>query len=105
MDAGPTWVHTGTKRPVSGSSLAGQPEELPLIVARATAIEATDIPGEQEAIVLPIFVVIASSGWAPVVPFARARRAFTVKLDQAKTWMSRNNAAIMSVLFLVLQPS
>ena len=47
---------------------AANPKNFLLIVARATAIEATDIPGEQEAIVLLIFVVIASLGMGtPVV--------------------------------------
>ena len=51
---------------------------------------------------LLIFVVIASLGMGtPVVLSLALGERSRVMLDQAKTWMSRNNAAIMSVLFLV----
>lgn len=50
-----------------------------------------------------VFAVVASAGVvAPVVIyFAMGDRAAAV-LDELKTWMVRNNAAIMAVLLLVL---
>ena len=81
---------------------AANPKNFLLIVAGATAIAATGIPGGEEAIVLLIFVVIASLGvGTPVVLSLALGERSRVMLDHTKTWMSRSNAAIMAVLFLV----
>jgi threonine/homoserine/homoserine lactone efflux protein len=81
---------------------AANPKNLLLIVAGTTAIAATGISSGEEAIALLIFVVIASLGvGTPVVLSLALGERSRVMLDQTKTWMSHNNAAIMSVLFLV----
>jgi threonine/homoserine/homoserine lactone efflux protein len=81
---------------------AVNPKNLLLTVAGVTAIAATGIPSGEEAIVLLIFVVIASLGvGTPVVLSLTLGERSRVMLDQTKTWMSHNNAAIMAVLFLV----
>lgn len=81
---------------------AVNPKNLLLTVAGATAIAATGIPSGEEAVVLLIFVVIASLGvGTPVVLSLALGERSRGMLEDTKTWMSHNNAAIMAVLFLV----
>ena len=87
-----------------GLLLSGvNPKNLILTVAAAAAIAQTDISGAAEAGALALFVFIGSiTILAPVaIYFAMGARAERI-LDGAKTWMAAHNAAIMTVLLLVL---
>ncbi|MDR7384995.1 GAP family protein [Promicromonospora iranensis] len=83
---------------------AVNPKNLLLVVSGGTAIAAAD-PGDTGATALAalVFALVASAGVvAPVVLyFATGDRAAGV-LDELRSWMVRNNAAIMAVLLLVL---
>jgi threonine/homoserine/homoserine lactone efflux protein len=82
---------------------AVNPKNLLLAVAAAATIAATDISGSQQAIAYAVFVLIATlSVAAPVVIyFAMGARAKDI-LEGLKTWMAHHNAAIMTVLLLVI---
>jgi threonine/homoserine/homoserine lactone efflux protein len=104
----PTWMQAldrFTPAKATGVGLllsAANPKNFLLIVAGTTAIAATGIPGGEEAIVLLIFIVIASLGvGTPVILSLALGERSQEMLDHTKNWMSRNNAAIMAVLFLV----
>jgi threonine/homoserine/homoserine lactone efflux protein len=89
---------------VGGVVLSGlNPKNLALTIAAAAAIAQTEISSGQEAGVLAIFIVIGSlTILAPlVIYFALGARAKDV-LDGLKSWMAAHNAAIMTVLLLVL---
>lgn len=103
----PNWMgaletFTPVKALGTGGLLSGNPKDLLLVVAAASAIAQTGISPGQQAIVYAIFVVIATIGvGAPVgLYFALGSRSRQV-LDRVKTWMVQNNAAILAVLFLV----
>lgn len=88
----------------AGAALAGlNPKNLALTVAAATAITQSGASGSQEAVALAVFVVLGSlTILAPVVVYlvmgARAKQI----LDELKGFMAAHNAAIMTVLLLVL---
>jgi hypothetical protein len=87
-----------------GALLSGvNPKNLALTIAAATAIAGTGVSGGQEAATLAVFIVIGSLGiLVPlVIYFAMGTRAKEI-LDGLKAWMAAHNAAIMTVLFLVL---
>jgi threonine/homoserine/homoserine lactone efflux protein len=87
-----------------GAVLSGlNPKNLALTIAAGAAIAQTDISGGQEAGVLAIFVLVGSlTILAPVVIyFAMGERAAQI-LNGMKEWMAAHNAAIMTVLLLVL---
>jgi hypothetical protein len=82
---------------------AVNPKNLALTVAAAAAIGQTGISTGEEIGALAVFIAIASlTILAPVVLyFALGARAAAL-LDDVKEWMAAHNAAIMTVLFLVL---
>ena len=79
------------------------PKNLLLTVGAAAAIAQTGGDAAEEAVALAVFVLIGSLGI--VVPvalyFVLGDRA-TRLLEDLKTWMAANNAAIMAVLCLVI---
>jgi threonine/homoserine/homoserine lactone efflux protein len=87
-----------------GVLLSGvNPKNLALTIAAATAIAQTGISGGEAAGTLAVFIIVGSlSILAPVVIYFAMGVKATVILDELKTWMADNNAAIMSVLLLVL---
>jgi threonine/homoserine/homoserine lactone efflux protein len=88
----------------AGLLLSGiNPKNLALTVAAATAIAQTEIPGGEQTIALAVFVLLGSlTILAPVaIYFAMGARATEI-LDGLKNWMAAHNAAIMTVLLLVL---
>jgi threonine/homoserine/homoserine lactone efflux protein len=105
----PKWMQAiDTFRPAkalgAGLVLSGvNPKNLALTLAAATAIAQTEIPGGEQAVALAVFVVLGSlTILAPVaIYFAMGARAEEI-LDGLKNWMAANNAAIMTVLMLVL---
>jgi Sap, sulfolipid-1-addressing protein len=87
-----------------GVLLSGvNPKNLALTIAAATTIAETGISGGEAAVTLAIFILVGSlSILAPVfIYFALGPKAATT-LDELKTWLAANNAAIMAVLLLVL---
>ena len=87
-----------------GALLSGlNPKNLALTIAAATAIAETDISGGQDAVALIVFIFIGSlSILAPLVIYFAAGAKAKEILDGLKTWMAAHNAAIMTVLLLVL---
>ena len=79
------------------------PKNLALTVAAATAIAQTGISDGQEAVALAVFVILGSiTILAPVaVYFLMGTKAKEI-LDGLKGFMAAHNAAIMTVLLLVL---
>lgn len=87
----------------AGVLLSGlNPKNLLLTIAGATAIVQTGIAIGPQIVVYVIFVLIAAVGvGAPVVLYFALGERSRRLLDSMKTWMARNNAAIMTVLFLI----
>ena len=86
-----------------GMAVTGlNPKNLALIVAAATAIAQSGIAVAQQAGALAVFVVIGVLGvtFPLVVYFTMQTRAARI-LDDWKTWLTANNATVMTVLFLV----
>jgi threonine/homoserine/homoserine lactone efflux protein len=105
----PKWMRAidtfGTgKSLAAGVVLSGlNPKNLALTIAAAAAIAATGISTGEEIGTLVVFILLGSlSILAPLgIYFAMGARAATV-LGALKNWMARHNAAIMTVLLLVL---
>jgi hypothetical protein len=87
-----------------GVLLSGvNPKNLALTIAAATTIAQTGISGGEAAGALAIFILVGSlSILAPVGIYLALGAKAAVILDELKTWMAAHNAAIMSVLLLVL---
>jgi threonine/homoserine/homoserine lactone efflux protein len=79
------------------------PKNLLLAIGGATVIAQAGLSAGQEAGALALFVAIATVGVAApvVVYFAMGARSREV-LDALKDWLARHNAAIMTVLLLVI---
>ena len=79
-----------------------KPKNLILSAAAGTTIAQADLPRTQQCAALVIFIVLASAAIAiPVLYHAfggdRAQRT----MDGWRLWLQRNNAVVMTVLFLV----
>ena len=79
------------------------PKNLLLILGGAAAVAQTGIPAGEQAVSWAVFTLIGASGVAApvVIDIALGDRAGAL-LDRLKTWMARNNAAIMAALCLVI---
>jgi hypothetical protein len=105
----PKWMgalddFTPAKAAIAGVALSiVNPKNLLLIVGGAAALAQFGLSGGDETVCWIVFTLIASIGvGAPVVIyFAMGKRAATI-LDELKTWMAQNNAAIMAVLCLII---
>jgi hypothetical protein len=105
----PKWMRaidrfTAVRSLVFGVILSAlNPKNLALTIAAAAAIAETGISDGEAIVVLAVFILIGSlSILAPVaLYFAMGARAAAI-LDALKTWMAAHNAAIMTVLLLVL---
>jgi hypothetical protein len=82
---------------------AVNPKNLILSLAAATTIATTNISGADQAIAYVVYAVIATIGVGTpvVIYFFLGERAGPI-LDDVKTWLAHHNAAIMTVLFLVI---
>jgi cytochrome c biogenesis protein CcdA len=61
------------------------------------------LDGDEQAVAVVVFTVIASIGVAaPVVIYVALGERSHELLDRLKTWMARNNTVIMAVLLLVI---
>jgi hypothetical protein len=88
----------------AGAVLAGaNPKNLLLAVGGAAAIAQTGIPAGQQAIAYAIFAIIGTLGVGTPVGlfFAMGKRSVEL-LGRLKDWMGQHNAAIMTVLCLVI---
>jgi hypothetical protein len=105
----PKWMQaidgfTGGKSLGVGALLSGlNPKNLALTAAAATAIAQTEISGGQQAVALAVFIILGSlTILAPVaIYFLMGAKAKEI-LDGLKLFMGAHNAAIMTVLLLVL---
>jgi hypothetical protein len=105
----PKWMQaidgfTGGKSLGVGALLSGlNPKNLALTVAAATVIAQTEISGGQQAVALAVFILLGSlTILAPVaIYFLMGAKAKEI-LDGLKGFMGAHNAAIMTVLLLVL---
>jgi threonine/homoserine/homoserine lactone efflux protein len=105
----PKWMRaidtfTAGKSLGAGLVLSGlNPKNLALTIAAATAIAQTEISGASEAGALAVFVFIGSlTILSPVALYLALGPRAERLLDGVKTWMGAHNAAIMTVLLLVL---
>ena len=82
---------------------AVNPKNLGLTIAAAATIGAADLDAGQDAVVVGVYVLLASVTLiVPVVGYLAARERMTPTLDAMKAWLLVNNATVMAVLFLVL---
>lgn len=82
---------------------SANPKNLLLVVGAAASIAQTGASAGSQAASLAVFVLIATlgTGVPVVIYFALGERSAAI-LDELKNWMNQNNAAIMTVLCLVL---
>ncbi|WP_053202620.1 GAP family protein [Jiangella muralis] len=82
---------------------AANPKNLMLTIAAAAAIAQTGVDAGGQAVALAVFVLIGALG--PGLPvllaFALGDRA-TEMLADLKTWLARHNAAVLTVVLLVI---
>ncbi len=79
------------------------PKNLLFILGAVAAVAQTGISGRDQAVAWIVFTLIATIGVAIplVIYFAMGDRAAAI-LNGIKVWMSRNNAAMMAVLCLIV---
>lgn len=79
------------------------PKNLLLCVSAGVVIGSSGVSGGEQAIALAVFTVLAGSTViVPVVAYAVAADKMHGTLDNLKVWLQANNAAVMSVLLLVM---
>jgi threonine/homoserine/homoserine lactone efflux protein len=79
------------------------PKNLVLTIGATTAIAQTGISTGDKAIALAVFVLLATLGTGiPVAIYFFMGERATRMLDELKNWMGHNNAAIMTVILLVI---
>jgi threonine/homoserine/homoserine lactone efflux protein len=82
---------------------AVNPKNLLMCVAAGAAIGTGGLSGGQDVAAVAIFTVLAASTVAvPVVAYTIARDGLRGPLDELKEWLQAHNAAVMSVLLLVI---
>jgi threonine/homoserine/homoserine lactone efflux protein len=105
----PRWMRSIDRFTVKRAGGAGfalsalNPKNVLLVVAAATEIAGAGLPAGQRLAVLAVFVLVASAGvLAPLVYSAVAGERSRAPLDSLRAWMTRWNAVIMSLLFLLI---
>ena len=82
---------------------AVNPKNLLLVIAAAAAIAQTGIDAGQQALALVVFVLISTLGpGAPLAIYLLLGDRSREVLDELRSWMTQNNAAIMAVICLVI---
>jgi threonine/homoserine/homoserine lactone efflux protein len=82
---------------------AVNPKNLLMCVAAGAAIGSGGLSGGEEVVAVAVFTVLAASTVAvPVLAYAVARDRLRGLLDELKEWLQTHNAAVMSVLLLVI---
>jgi threonine/homoserine/homoserine lactone efflux protein len=87
-----------------GALLSGlNPKNLLITLGAASAIAQTGIEASEQAVALAVFVLIGTLGpGVPVAIYLALGARGQHLLDELKSWMAANNAAIMAVLCLVI---
>ena len=87
-----------------GALLAAvNPKNLTLSLAAGASIGGADLDAGETAVVVAVFVVVASSTVAvPVIGYVAARDRVSGYLDDLRDWLTDNNATVMTVLLLVI---
>jgi threonine/homoserine/homoserine lactone efflux protein len=105
----PTWMRTIDQfTPVRSLAIgaafaAVNPKNTLLAIGAAAAIAGTGASTGGQAVALAVFVLIATLGvGAPVAMYFVLGERSRALLDDLKTWMGRNNTAIMAALCLVI---
>jgi threonine/homoserine/homoserine lactone efflux protein len=93
-----------SKAAVTGFTLSAlNPKNVLLVSAAALEIAEFGPPRGQQAVVLLVFVVLASAGvLAPLVLSVVLGERSGALLEGIRGWMAQNNAVIMTVLFLLI---
>lgn len=79
------------------------PKNLLMCIAAGTVIGSGGLSGGGEVVAAAVFTVLAASTVAvPVLAYAVARDRLRGPLDELKEWLQTHNAAVMSVLLLVI---
>lgn len=82
---------------------AVNPKNLLMCAAAGSSIAAGSLSDAQDVWTVVVFTVIAGSTVAlPVIAYALARDRMAGPLDELKAWLTVHNAAVMSVLLLVI---
>jgi threonine/homoserine/homoserine lactone efflux protein len=82
---------------------AVNPKNLLMCVAAGVAIGSGGLSSGDEAVAVAVFTVLAASTVAvPVLAYAAAPDRLRGPLDELKQWLQAHNAAVMSVLLLVI---
>ena len=81
---------------------AANPKNLAVAVASAVTVANAGLPAAQQVVACAVYVLLAVVGVATplVVAVALGDRSQSV-LESWRTWLVRNNAAVMAVIFLV----
>jgi len=80
---------------------AANPKNIAVALGAAATISAAGLAGGQQAVVLAVYVVIACSGVAaPLVAMLVLGARGPAVLEEWKAWLTRNNPAMMAVIFL-----
>ncbi|MDH6281716.1 threonine/homoserine/homoserine lactone efflux protein [Prescottella agglutinans] len=105
----PAWLSAMDKvTPVKAVALgfalsAVNPKNLLMIVGAAVAVSQLALSAGSIVVVGIVFTVLAASTVAaPVIGYFTMRERATSWLNGLKTWLTANNAAVMSVLLLVI---
>jgi threonine/homoserine/homoserine lactone efflux protein len=82
---------------------AVNPKNLLMCAAAGTAIGSGGLSGAEDVLAAAVFTVLAASTVAvPVLAYALARGRLRGPLDVLNQWLQTHNAAVMSVLLLVI---
>jgi hypothetical protein len=82
---------------------AVNPKNLLMAVGAGTIIGSVNLSGGKDVIAVVVFTVLAASSvLVPVIGFAVASTKVRPWLDDLRVWLETNNAAVMTVLLLVL---
>ncbi len=88
---------------VVGLGVGGfNPKNIVVGVAAAVTIASAGLPAGQQIGIVAIYVIIASLGVAaPILAVLVLGERSQVVLDSWKSWLDRNNAAMMAVIYLL----
>jgi threonine/homoserine/homoserine lactone efflux protein len=82
---------------------AVNPKNLLMCVAAGAAIGTATLSGGGDVVAVAVFTVIAASTVAiPVLAYAVASKRLRGPLDELKEWLQTHNAAVMTVLLVVI---